>query len=134
MNYEFFIPCRRLFNFDYDTYLYKTNIIPNKAIINREVWNIIIPNYYIVNRVRILTRDDRICSIYLDCPHPNADPLDFKYCPPESIIMEKLDDNSLYFLKRNIEYYNLDSYYFQPKDIKYLEKIGGVINANILGS
>lgn len=134
MNSEFFIPCRKLFNYDYDVYLYKTNIVPNKAIVNREVWSIEVPNHYIVNRVKILTRNDGICVIHLDCPHVNADPLTFKYCPPESIIMEELDETSLYFLKRNIEYYNLDSYYFHPKDIKYLERIGGVINANILRS
>ena len=130
-----FFPCRKSLNYDYDVYLYQIKVIPDVALVNNNVWSIEVPNYYIINRVRICTIDGKIYLVYLDAPHPNSDLISFKYCSPESVIGKKLDSTVLYLLIENIKHYNLDNCYFEPRDIKYLNIIGkGGINARVLRS
>lgn len=134
MNYKQYFFSGRKINYDYDVYLYYLRIIPNKAKVKSLVRKIEVPTYYIIDKIRVCTINDKICLVYLDVPHPNSDLISFKYCLPESLINEKLDINALHFLKETIKLYNLNSCYFQPYDISFKSIIGKetFLSANLL--
>lgn len=117
-NFDFFFYSHKLFNTEFDIYEINKRIRPNK-IIKKEFkkYKILkISENLIIERTRIFTYNDKIHSIIIDSPHPNADIVDRSFCLPPNIINQDINDINFKIIEEIIKTYNLIDPYFYPND------------------
>lgn len=115
--YDFYFYDKELFNTHFDIYEINRKIIPNRIIneyhessdlkYNREK--------FIIEKIRIFTYNDRICSVNIDSPHPNADIVDRCFCLPPNLTGQKLNDLSFRVFEEIFKIHNLKNPYFYPQ-------------------
>jgi len=91
--------------------------VPNKLIFKRNIYEIMnIHRKFVIKGYEIKTVDEKIDTVTLNTPHPNANPRTGEFCIPNNMRNLKLNENSLKMIRTMLCCFNLDDCYFAPWD------------------
>jgi hypothetical protein len=92
-------------------------IVPTKLIFKKQYHEITnISRKFVIRDYKIKTVDDKIDTVTLNNPHPNADPQTGEFCIPHKIRELEVNEKSLNFIRVMLCSFNLDDCYFTPWD------------------
>lgn len=102
-------------------YLIREAHTPFKLIYKNQIHEITsIDRKFVIKGYTIKTVNDKIDTVTIKNPHPNANPRTGEFCIPNSLRKLKLDENTLNMINLMLCCFNLDDCYFTPWDeIKY---------------
>jgi len=100
--------------------------IPSKLIFKNELYKITkLDKKFIIRGYTIKTIDNKISSIILNNPHPNASPRTGEFCIPQQFRAINLNKKTKGMIGLMLCHFNLDDCYFTPwNEIEY-KRIGG---------
>jgi hypothetical protein len=107
--------------------------IPYKLIFRNQLHEILdIDKKFIIKGFKVKTVDGKIDSVFLNNPHPNANPRTGEFCIPNSLRKLELNENTLKMIQTILCCFNLDDCYFTPWDeIEYRrQEVSGVWKTN----
>ena len=97
---------------------------PYKLIYRNEIFNIIdIHRKFIVKEFIVKTVDGNIDSVFLNNPHPNANPRTGEFCIPNKLRKLTFDKTTISLIRSMITCFNLDDCYFTPWDEIQYERV-----------
>jgi hypothetical protein len=96
-------------------------IIPYKLIFKNQLYEILnLSPKFIITNYKIKTVDNKIDTVTLNNPHPNASPRTGEFCIPHKLRSFELNENTLNMIKSMLCCFNLDDCYFTPwNEIEY---------------
>ena len=95
--------------------------VPNKLKFKNIIHEITnLDKKFIIKDYQIKTNDDKIDTVILYNPHPNANPQTGEFCIPYNLRDFEINEKSLNIIKILLCCFNLDDCYFTPWDeLKY---------------
>jgi len=90
---------------------------PYKLIFRNQIHEILkLDPKFVIRGYKIQTVDGKIDNIFLNNPHPNADPGTGEFCIPNKLRELELNENTLKMISTMLCCFNLDDCYFTPWD------------------
>jgi len=101
--------------------LIKEVLTPCKLIFGNRIFELTkIDKKFIIKNYIIKTVDEKIDSIFIKNPHPNAKPRTGEFCIPNSLRKLDFNKNTLQMIRLMLCCFNLDDCYFTPwNEIEY---------------
>jgi len=91
--------------------------VPSKLIFRNEIYEILnLDRKFVIKGYEIKTVDNKIDTVTLKNPHPNANPRSGEFCIPNTLRKHKITDNTINMIDSMICCFNLDDCYFTPWD------------------
>lgn len=91
--------------------------IPYKLIYKNQIYEIVkLDHKFIIEGFIIKTVDNKIDMIFINNPHPNANPKTGEFCIPHNLRSLEITENSLMMIRTILSCFNLDDCYFTPWD------------------
>ena len=91
--------------------------VPKRLIFNKQLFEIVNLNKkFVIIEYKIKTVDGKIDSVFINCPHPNANPRTGEFCIPHSIRSLEYNENTVEMIDTMLCCFNLDDCYFTPWD------------------
>lgn len=101
--------------------LFREMHIPYKLIYKNQIYEIInLDKKFIVSGFIIKSIDNKIDMVFIDNPHPNANPRTGEFCIPHNLRSLEITEKTLVMIRSMLCCFNLNDCYFTPWDeIKY---------------
>jgi hypothetical protein len=97
---------------------------PQRLIYNNTIFKITtFVDKFVIRGYTIQTVDGLIDTVYLDVPHPNAEPSTGEFCIPHELRQHTINKQTLEIIGSMLCCFNLDDCYFTPWDEINYKKI-----------
>lgn len=95
--------------------------VPYKMIYKNSIYKITnLDRKFVIRDIIVKTVDNKIDMVFINSPHPNANPNDGEFCIPNYLREHELNKKSLETIRLILCCFNLDDCYFTPwNEIEY---------------